>query len=140
VNRYISGLSFEKPEAVNEARVEILTEGLTWAAQHDILWETLTARQHMMFYGRLKNLKADELKMAVVDGLKQVFAMPLSRLYCSVTASCGLQVNLLHVIDEMAGTFSGGMKRRLSVAISMIGQPLCCYLVSNFSCLLYHPP
>jgi ABC-type phosphonate transport system ATPase subunit len=39
------------------------------------------------------------------------------------------QVNLLSVIDEMAGTFSGGMKRRLSVAISMIGNPLCCYLV-----------
>ena len=39
------------------------------------------------------------------------------------------QVNLLSVIDEMSGTFSGGMKRRLSVAISMIGNPLCCYLV-----------
>ncbi len=38
-------------------------------------------------------------------------------------------MNLLSVIDEMAGTFSGGMKRRLSVAISMIGNPLCCYLV-----------
>ncbi len=40
--------------------------------QHDILWETLTARQHMMFYGRLKNLKGKELQDAVVDGLKQV--------------------------------------------------------------------
>ena len=40
--------------------------------QHDILWETLTARQHMLFYGRLKNLRADDLKAAVVEGLKQV--------------------------------------------------------------------
>ncbi len=40
--------------------------------QHDILWETLTARQHMMFYGRLKNLKGKDLLDAVVDGLKQV--------------------------------------------------------------------
>jgi len=76
--------------------------------QHDILWETLTARQHMLFYGRLKNLKGEELKQAVVSGLKQV--------------------NLLNVIDERAGTFSGGMKRRLSVAVSMIGNPLCAYL------------
>ncbi len=29
--------------------------------QHDILWETLTARQHMMFYGRLKNLNGTAL-------------------------------------------------------------------------------
>jgi len=76
--------------------------------QHDILWDTLTARQHMMFYGRLKNLHGAELREAVVYALKQV--------------------NLLSVIDEMSGTFSGGMKRRLSVAISMIGNPLCCYL------------
>jgi ABC-type multidrug transport system ATPase subunit len=40
--------------------------------QHDILWETLTARQHMLFYGRLKNLDPNVLKMAVVDGLKEV--------------------------------------------------------------------
>jgi len=76
--------------------------------QHDILWENLTARQHMMFYGRLKNLRGAELGEAVSYGLKQV--------------------NLLNVIDEKAGTFSGGMKRRLSVAVSMIGSPLCCYL------------
>jgi ABC-type multidrug transport system ATPase subunit len=76
--------------------------------QHDILWETLTARQHMLFYGRLKNLSAADLNTAINEGLKQV--------------------NLLHVANEACGTFSGGMKRRLSVAIAMIGNPLVCYL------------
>lgn len=34
-------------------------------------------------------------------------------------------VNLFHggVADKQAGKFSGGMKRRLSVAISLIGDP-----------------
>jgi ABC-type lipopolysaccharide export system ATPase subunit len=81
--------------------------------QHDILWDTLTARQHMVFYGRLKNVNGPALNEAVIQGLKQV--------------------NLLHVMNEMAGTFSGGMKRRLSVAISLIGSPLCCYLVNIFA-------
>ncbi|KAJ1474047.1 P-loop containing nucleoside triphosphate hydrolase protein [Baffinella frigidus] len=76
--------------------------------QHNVLWETLTAREHMLFYGRLKNLSGSNLKQAVSDCLRQV--------------------NLLNVMDEKSGTFSGGMKRRLSVAIAMIGNPLCCYL------------
>lgn len=25
--------------------------------QHDLLWDTLTGREHLLFYGRLKNLK-----------------------------------------------------------------------------------
>ena len=25
--------------------------------QHDLLWETLTGREHLLFYGRWKNLK-----------------------------------------------------------------------------------
>jgi ABC-type multidrug transport system ATPase subunit len=37
-------------------------------------------------------------------------------------------VNLLHVIDERAGTYSGGMKRRLSVAVALIGNPEVVYL------------
>ncbi len=32
----------------------------------------------MLFYGRLKNLRGEELKAAVVDGLKQVRALSLS--------------------------------------------------------------
>ncbi|CAL8158692.1 unnamed protein product [Prunus armeniaca] len=33
--------------------------------QHDLLWEILTGREHLMFYGRLKNLKGSALTQVV---------------------------------------------------------------------------
>ncbi|KAK3121636.1 hypothetical protein QOZ80_8BG0657760 [Eleusine coracana subsp. coracana] len=73
--------------------------------QHDLLWETLTGREHLLFYGRLKNLRGTELMKAVDDSLKSV--------------------NLFYggVGNKQVGKYSGGMKRRLSVAISLIGDP-----------------
>ncbi|KAI3440616.1 ABC transporter domain-containing protein [Psidium guajava] len=78
--------------------------------QHDLLWETLTGREHLLFYGRLKNLKGSALKQAVEESLKSV--------------------NLYYggVADKQAGKYSGGMKRRLSVAISLIGDPKVVYM------------
>ncbi|PNT64442.1 hypothetical protein BRADI_4g28617v3 [Brachypodium distachyon] len=71
--------------------------------QHDLLWETLTGKEHLFFYARLKNLKGAALVKAVDDSLKSV--------------------NLFGVGDKQVGMYSGGMKRRLSVAISLIGDP-----------------
>lgn len=78
--------------------------------QHDLLWETLTGREHLLFYGRLKNLKDAALKNAVDSSLRSV--------------------NLFNggVGDKQAGKYSGGMKRRLSVAISLIGDPRVVYM------------
>jgi ABC-type multidrug transport system ATPase subunit len=78
--------------------------------QDNLLWERLSAREHLMFYGRLKNLRGEQLKSAVDDALRSV--------------------NLLHggVGDKQVRKYSGGMKRRLSVAISFIGDPLVVYL------------
>ncbi|KAG8379147.1 hypothetical protein BUALT_Bualt07G0057900 [Buddleja alternifolia] len=78
--------------------------------QHDLLWETLTGREHLLFYGRLKNLKGAALTQAVEESLKSV--------------------NLFHggVADKKSGKYSGGMKRRLSVAISLIGDPKVVYM------------
>ncbi|KAE8661779.1 ABC transporter A family member 4 [Hibiscus syriacus] len=78
--------------------------------QHDLLWESLTGREHLLFYGRLKNLKGSALNQAVEDSLKSV--------------------NLFHggIADKQAGKYSGGMKRRLSVAISLIGDPKVVYM------------
>ncbi|CAL9247258.1 unnamed protein product [Arabidopsis halleri] len=78
--------------------------------QHDLLWETLTGREHLLFYGRLKNLKGSDLNQSVEESLKSV--------------------NLFHggIADKPAGKYSGGMKRRLSVAISLIGNPKVVYM------------
>ncbi|CAI5988674.1 unnamed protein product [Closterium sp. NIES-64] len=76
--------------------------------QQRLLWEQLTGREHLMFYGRLKNLRGSALTSAVEASLSGV--------------------HLLKEADKPVQQYSGGMKRRLSVAISLIGDPLVVYM------------
>ncbi|KAJ8493632.1 hypothetical protein OPV22_015353 [Ensete ventricosum] len=43
--------------------------------QHDLLWETLTGREHLLFYGPLKNLKGAALLQAVEESLKSILRL-----------------------------------------------------------------
>ncbi|KAL5975477.1 hypothetical protein ACLOJK_019799 [Asimina triloba] len=89
---------------------------------HHLLWETLTGREHLLFYGRLKNLKGSALTHSqdIEKDVDQGKAVEESL----------KSVNLFHggVGDKRAGKYSGGMKRRLSVAISLIGYPKVVYM------------
>jgi len=76
--------------------------------QHDILWDNLTGKEHLEFYGRIKNLKGKELKRQIKSILQKV--------------------NLYDARNKYSTKYSGGMKRRLSVAISLIGNPKVIYL------------
>ncbi|KAJ3299116.1 ATP-binding cassette sub- A member 1 [Borealophlyctis nickersoniae] len=71
--------------------------------QHDILFEDLTAREHVRLYAGLKGVPKSQWETLTEDRLKQV--------------------RLWKVADQRAGTYSGGMKRRLSMVISTIGDP-----------------
>jgi len=84
--------------------------GIGVCPQDDLLWETLTGREHLMFYGRLKKLKGTALAEAIEQSLRSV------RLFAGGVA------------DKLVGKYSGGMKRRLSVAISLIGDPKVVYM------------
>lgn len=84
--------------------------GVGVCPQHDLLWETLTGREHLLFYGRLKKLKGAQLAQAIKQSLKSV------RLFDGGVA------------DKLVAKYSGGMKRRLSVAISLIGDPKVVYM------------
>ena len=71
--------------------------------QDNIIWEELTGKEHLLFYGRLKNLSGNDLEKEVKYRLEQV--------------------DLWNVRDKKAGQYSGGMKRRLSVAMALTGRP-----------------
>uniref|UniRef100_A0A7S1XHV2 Probable ATP-dependent transporter ycf16 n=1 Tax=Compsopogon caeruleus TaxID=31354 RepID=A0A7S1XHV2_9RHOD len=71
--------------------------------QFDRLWPELTGREHLNFYARVKGLRTAELKSEVSKALESV--------------------ELTFAGNRQVKAYSGGMKRRLSVAISLIGEP-----------------
>eukprot|EP00931_Biecheleriopsis_adriatica_P084220 TRINITY_DN5797_c0_g1_i2.p1 TRINITY_DN5797_c0_g1~~TRINITY_DN5797_c0_g1_i2.p1 ORF type:complete len:1395 (+),score=291.85 TRINITY_DN5797_c0_g1_i2:23-4207(+) len=71
--------------------------------QVDPLWETITGREHLLFYGRIKGVPEASLA-ATADAL-------LHRL--GFDSSDG---------KKQTSTYSGGMKRKLSLAIALIGR------------------
>jgi ABC-type multidrug transport system ATPase subunit len=71
--------------------------------QHDILFNDLTAKEHIELYAGLKGVPKHEWKDLLEVRLKAV--------------------KLWTVQNVRAGTYSGGMKRRLSLVISTIGDP-----------------
>lgn len=71
--------------------------------QFDILWTELTAAEHMSMFSKIKGVAEEDIE-AMTDELLT-------------------SVGLIHVKDARVMNFSGGMKRRLSVAISSIGNP-----------------
>lgn len=87
--------------------------------QHDLLWSTLSGYEHLLFYGRLKGLNDEELKNAAIKALKSV------NLYDR------------NVGYKLVKKYSGGMKRRLSVAISLIGNPKVVYLDEPSTVIYY---
>lgn len=76
--------------------------------QHDVLWGNLTAKETLNFYARLKNMPVLERRRRVKAALKAV--------------------SLWKVRNRLSKKFSGGMKRRLSVAVSLIGDPRLVFL------------
>ena len=76
--------------------------------QHDILWPELTARQHLRLFAEFKGLPRSEIEETVDRKLNEV--------------------GLFDVGNNPAKSFSGGMKRRLSVAIASIGDPKVIFL------------
>jgi ATP-binding cassette subfamily A (ABC1) protein 3 len=69
--------------------------------QHDVLWPTLTVRQHLELFGELKGVRALENKVEI-DSLMR-------------------DVEVLHQADVAVSSLNGGAKRKLSVAMALIG-------------------
>lgn len=76
--------------------------------QHDILWYELTSAEHLRMFAVLKGVPPHLVEEEVTRRLKQV--------------------DLEDVRDTPVGTYSGGMQRRVSIAIAFVGDPKVVFL------------
>lgn len=76
--------------------------------QFDILWHTLTVAETLRFYCQVKGVPTERITDAAVE--------------------LAIAVDLGHVLDRYVGNLSGGMKRRVSLAIALCGSPRVIFL------------
>ncbi|KAK9728380.1 hypothetical protein K7432_001166 [Basidiobolus ranarum] len=83
--------------------IDIIRGMLGVCPQHDILFDDLTAAEHIELYAGLKGVPRKEIPGLVKSRLEAV--------------------RLWKVANKRSEAYSGGMKRRLSVVISTLGDP-----------------
>jgi ABC-type multidrug transport system ATPase subunit len=76
--------------------------------QFDLLWPDLTVEEHLLFYARIRGVKAENEFKMVANAMEEVY--------------------LTKFANFKTRQLSGGMKRRLSVAISLVGDPRIVFL------------
>ncbi|MCT6853881.1 MULTISPECIES: ABC transporter ATP-binding protein [Lactobacillus] len=81
---------------------QILSQ-IGYMAQSDALYETLSAKENLQFFGKMKGVSGTELEQEI-----------------AYTANV---VELTADLNKRVANYSGGMKRRLSLAIALLGQP-----------------
>ncbi|KUF93227.1 hypothetical protein AM588_10007506 [Phytophthora nicotianae] len=79
-----------------------------YCPQFDALFELMTVREHLELFARIKGVARADLN--------------------NVVKSLMHQMNLDDFENKLAGTLSGGNKRKLSVAIALIGSPPIIFL------------
>ncbi|OQR81399.1 ATP-binding Cassette (ABC) Superfamily [Thraustotheca clavata] len=93
---------------------DILTQQLQlrrligYCPQFDALIDLLSVREHLELFAKIKGVPASDVAQVVKEKLTQM--------------------NLQSFENKLAGTLSGGNKRKLSVAIAMIGSPPIIFL------------
>ena len=76
--------------------------------QFDALFDLLTGREHLELYARIKGIAEEDINKVVEGKIAEM--------------------GLTEYAGRSAQTYSGGNKRKLSVAIAMIGEPSIVFL------------
>ena len=79
-----------------------------YCPQFDALWDLLTTREHVLLYAKIRGYTGADLEKVVAGKLREL--------------------DLLQYTKARAGTLSGGNKRKLSVAMALVGEPELVFL------------
>ena len=74
-----------------------------YCPQHDAIFPTLTVEETIKFYALVKGIRTNKIRPVVEKAIRDL--------------------NLKDHRNKLAGTLSGGNKRKLSVAMALIGNP-----------------
>jgi ATP-binding cassette subfamily A (ABC1) protein 3 len=88
---------------------EKIRRRIGYCPQFDAHFENMTGREHVELYASIKGVPKDAVKVASAAKLKEVGLSELDS-------------------DRLSSGYSGGMKRRLSLACATIGQPRLVFL------------
>merc|ERR1711871_1110969 len=100
-NAWVNGYSI-----IND--MQNVRRGVGFCPQFDALLDDMTGREHLRLFARTKGVPEESVEM-VAEQLLQL-------------------VNLSMFADKPSGTYSGGNKRKLSLAIALIGNPKLVFL------------
>lgn len=84
--------------------LSIVRQSMGFCPQFEVVWPELTVREHLLFYARIKGVLRDKESQHVMDIMEQVDLANLEG-------------------NSKAHQLSGGMKKRLGIAMSLVGDP-----------------
>ncbi|XP_061181755.1 phospholipid-transporting ATPase ABCA1-like [Saccostrea echinata] len=85
-----------------QTEMDNIRKSLGMCPQHNVLFDGLTVEEHLWFFARLRGLENEKVKQEMEQMIKDV--------------------GLPHKRKELSSSLSGGMKRKLSVAIAFCGN------------------
>nr|QST14975.1 ABCA1-1 protein [Diaphanosoma celebensis] len=88
--------------------LEKARRNLGYCPQEDALLPRLTGAEHLQLFARLRGIRPQDIDQVVSESLRKLSLVPYK--------------------DRCAGTYSGGNKRKLSTAVSLIGNPTVVFL------------
>ena len=91
---------------------EQVRQELGFCPQFDPLLGLLTAREHLVMYGRIRGIAEERLHPLVQNLIVKLGLAPFA--------------------DNISETYSGGNKRKLSLALALIGEPSVVFLSVQF--------
>jgi ABC-type Na+ transport system ATPase subunit NatA len=94
--------SFQGKSINSSSDMARIRRALGVCPQHDVLYKEMTVKEHLIFYGQLKGLKDGALEEQVSKRI--------------------VEVGLTEKVNVRSGNLSGGQKRKLSVAITLMGD------------------
>jgi ATP-binding cassette subfamily A (ABC1) protein 3 len=91
-----------------QKKMDLVRQHVGYCPQFDALWDLLSTEEHVLLYAKIRGYEGADLETVVKSKLREL--------------------DLVRYKNARAGSLSGGNKRKLSVAMALVGEPELVFL------------